>query len=254
MLTHYLERILDAKSVDQIRAAYLEATTTFGFTNAFYVARFMLDLPSSLTQDHSVIITNLPAAVIERVQTARAGDTPLWAQWVSRNNGEISSEALIALICPDPDNPPNELRAIRQAGLEAAQFLSLRDKVLRSIGAVVLNPWLGATHQDVAERWQDRGRELRTLSWVMHMRLATMPRANLQLRLTPRQREVLEWRSAGKTVGEIATIIGVTPATVEKHMRLAREALGVQTTPQAILKAHLAHELFPQGRTENPFG
>ncbi|KTF08268.1 hypothetical protein MGSAQ_000238 [marine sediment metagenome] len=39
-------------------------------------------------------------------------------------------------------------------------------------------------------------------------------------------------------------ILGITAATVEKHMRLAREALGVETTPQAVLKAHVTHQLF----------
>lgn len=254
MLTHFLERLLDAKNVDQIRTVFFDATTAFGFANAFYAARFMLDLPSSLARDHTVTITNLPPELVEHVRIARAGDASLWAQWVSGHSGDISSEALFELLCPDPDNQPRELQAIREIGLEAAQFLSLRDKVLRSIGAVVVNPWRGATHQDVAELWQKSGREVRTLCWVMHMRLATMPLCTAQPRLTPRQREVLEWRSAGKTVGEIATIIGVTPATVEKHMRLAREALGVQTTSQAILKAHLAHELFPQDGKGNPFG
>ena len=34
------------------------------------------------------------------------------------------------------------------------------------------------------------------------------------------------------------------PEGVEVFMRLAREALGVETTPQAVLKAHVTHQLF----------
>lgn len=254
MLIHFLEQILTADSVDQVRTAYLDATAAFGFTNTFYAARFMLNLPSSLTHNHSVIITNLAPDLVDKIRISRGGQTSLWAQWVNRNSGEISSEALIRKLSIGREEPPPEMQAIRQAGLEAAQFLSLRDKVLRSIGAVVVNPWQGASHQDVSELWEKGGREIRTLSWVVHMRLATMPLSDQQSRLTPRQREVLEWRSAGKTVGEIATIIGVTPATVEKHLRLARDSLGVPTTSQAILKAHLTHELFQQDSRENPFG
>ena len=39
-------------------------------------------------------------------------------------------------------------------------------------------------------------------------------------------------------------LMGLTSATVEKHLRLAREALGVETTAQAVLKAAFANQMF----------
>jgi len=62
--------------------------------------------------------------------------------------------------------------------------------------------------------------------------------------LTRRQREVLEWVGDGKTVQDIALLMGLTPATVEKHLRLAREALEVGTTAQAVLKASYQNQIF----------
>ena len=88
---------------------------------------------------------------------------------------------------------------------------------------------------------------------VLHLRLATLGRRLVETRLTQRQREVLEWSSAGKTVAEIGTILGVAAATVEKHLRLARQAIGADTTAHAILRAHLAHQIFPHGQDLNPF-
>ena len=38
--------------------------------------------------------------------------------------------------------------------------------------------------------------------------------------------------------------MGLTSATVEKHLRLAREALAVETTAQAVLKAALHNQMF----------
>ncbi|MFO7771946.1 MAG: LuxR family transcriptional regulator, partial [Roseovarius gahaiensis] len=35
--------------------------------------------------------------------------------------------------------------------------------------------------------------------------------------------------------------------TVEKHLRLARQALGVETTAQAVLKAALQNQMFVVG-------
>ena len=94
----------------------------------------------------------------------------------------------------------------------------------------------------IPERLQEPEREL-----------ATLGRRLVETRLTQRQREVLEWSSAGKTVAEIGTILGVAAATVEKHLRLARQAIGADTTAHAILRAHLAHQIFPHGQDLNPF-
>lgn len=38
-----------------------------------------------------------------------------------------------------------------------------------------------------------------------------------------------------KTAQDIASLMGLSAATVEKHLRLAREALDVETTAQAVL-------------------
>ena len=59
--------------------------------------------------------------------------------------------------------------------------------------------------------------------------------------------------AAGKTVADIATILGLTPATVEKHLRLARHATGADTTAHAIMRAYLDHQIFPHDQNENPF-
>ena len=56
--------------------------------------------------------------------------------------------------------------------------------------------------------------------------------------------EVLEWVGDGKTTADIATIMGLTLATVEKHLRLARESLDVDTTAQAVLKASFQNQIY----------
>ncbi len=56
--------------------------------------------------------------------------------------------------------------------------------------------------------------------------------------------EALQWVGDGKTAQDIALLMGLTPATVEKHLRLAREALDVETTAQAVLKAAFYNQMF----------
>ena len=55
---------------------------------------------------------------------------------------------------------------------------------------------------------------------------------------------MLEWVGDGKTVQDTAVIMGLTPPTVEKHLRLARQALNVETTAQAVLKAAFQNQIF----------
>lgn len=57
------------------------------------------------------------------------------------------------------------------------------------------------------------------------------------LGLTPRVAETLLWISQGKTNPEIATILGISEATVKKHVLEVFGALGVETRTAASLRA-----------------
>jgi len=48
--------------------------------------------------------------------------------------------------------------------------------------------------------------------------------------LTPRQREVLQLIAEGKTMKEVATILGISPRTAESHKYEIMQVLGVNTT------------------------
>ena len=43
---------------------------------------------------------------------------------------------------------------------------------------------------------------------------------------------------------DIATIMDLTPATVAKHLKMARDALNVETTAQAVLKLSMLNQMF----------
>ncbi|HMS96421.1 MAG TPA: hypothetical protein PKA03_14605, partial [Tabrizicola sp.] len=48
----------------------------------------------------------------------------------------------------------------------------------------------------------------------------------------------------GKTTQDVALLMGVSAAMVEKHLRLAREALAVETTAQAVAKGAMLNMIF----------
>ena len=68
--------------------------------------------------------------------------------------------------------------------------------------------------------------------------------------LSARQREALEGVANGKTLVEIAELMGLSVPTVEKHLRRAREVLDVETTAQAVLKASVQQQIFNRRPTE----
>jgi DNA-binding NarL/FixJ family response regulator len=57
------------------------------------------------------------------------------------------------------------------------------------------------------------------------------------LGLTPRVAETLLWLAQGKTNGDIATILGISEATVKKHVLDIFGKLGVETRTAACLRA-----------------
>ncbi len=57
------------------------------------------------------------------------------------------------------------------------------------------------------------------------------------LGLTPRVAETLLWLAQGKTNGDIATILGISEATVKKHVLEIFVKLGVETRTAASLRA-----------------
>lgn len=59
----------------------------------------------------------------------------------------------------------------------------------------------------------------------------------VQLPVTEREREVLALVAAGKTNGEIATILAISSRTVQKHLEHIFQKLGVETRTSAAVCA-----------------
>lgn len=169
---------------------------------------------------------------------------------------------VIAIEPPAPgaaagDPAPARLRADLPAPLAAAvdaQRLAARRELrgpaaaggelrLAGIGAVRIVPVAASgtvfafvPQGRVAPDWAGPGRGLTALATLAALRLVAQ-RPVTRPSLRPRQREVLGWIAAGKTTGETAVILGLTRGAVEKHLRLAREALEASTTAAAVARA-----------------
>ncbi len=114
---------------------------------------------------------------------------------------------------------------------------------MRSKGAISLAA-RNSSQNEVDEVWKEHGDDILLMNNMVHLKILTLPYHAPNRALTKRQREALQWVGDGKTTQDIALLMGLTAATVEKHLRLAREALSVETTAQAVLKAALQNQMF----------
>lgn len=127
---------------------------------------------------------------------------------------------------------PSELRVMefnKSMEVTAGYTISFCSISERSKGAIALTAKPGLTQETVDETWAEHGDEIVVTNNVMHLKLLTLPHSGAR-QLTKRQREVLQWVGDGKTTQDIAVLLNLTVATIEKHLRLAREALDVETT------------------------
>lgn len=142
---------------------------------------------------------------------------------------------------------PEEVDAVRrnaQWGIRAGITISFPDVTARQKGALGLAADPGLDHDAVDEIWTRDGAGIETVAHMMHLRICQLPLSIRRRQLSARQREALEWVAEGKTTQDVATLMGVSPAMVEKHLRLAREALDVETTAQAVAKGTLLNQIF----------
>ena len=62
--------------------------------------------------------------------------------------------------------------------------------------------------------------------------------------MTPRQREILQLLAEGKSAKEIASVLGISPRTVEDHKYRLMESLGIENSAELVHFA-IKHGLVP---------
>ncbi|PWJ16993.1 helix-turn-helix transcriptional regulator [Jannaschia seohaensis] len=131
----------------------------------------------------------------------------------------------------------HRLMELRKAHGIGPGFLGgLQDAIPGVNGAMSICLAADVDDRDAYAIWQVHGTAIETLARTLHLRVSTLPQPLLRP-LSSRQREVLEWSSQGKTVKDIALIMEVEATTIEKHLRLARQALNATNTSHAVRKA-----------------
>ena len=248
-----LTRIAECTSVTSVWA---EATAFFaelGFSRANYgFTRFLYNSNVGDPDDAIYLTTGNSDYAKFYFQNGFYARTPVY-RWAVRNAG-ARTWAWVKDAYDAGTLAPEEMDAVRQnaaMGIRAGISVSFPETSTRSKGALGLSADEGMGHEDVERIWADQRDPILAVAHMMHLRIIGLPQSAARRSLTERQRQALEWVADGKTTQDVAMLMEVSAAMVEKHLRLAREALSVETTTQAVAKASLLNLIF-QRVTKEP--
>ena len=238
-----LDRIVRSDSIEATWQLLLEAMAGYGFDRLLYGFTRFKTANSYGDSDDILILSNHHRDYISKFVDGRMYLHAPMVRWATENTGSRSwrwwhdnFEALT----------PEERKVAEfnvSRGLNAGYTISFKGTSSRSRGAIALTARPDLDQSAIDEMWAENGRDIELLNNVAHLRITNLPHPGRR-QLTQRQREALEWVGDGKTTQDIATILGLTTATVEKHLRLAREVLNVETTAQAVFKASIQNQIF----------
>ncbi len=240
----YIERVMAAQSMEELWPLHCDAMAAFGFNRLLYGMTLSRNTEALGNHQDFLILANLDESYTDPfINQGLYLHAPM-TRWALNNRGAQSW----TWIRDNAGNLTPEQQAVLDFnvthGVRTGYSISFKDVSPRAIAAIALIADEDVSQEAVDAMWENRGREIVAMNNVVHLKIMTLPYSVARKTLTQRLRETLEWVGEGKTTQDIGTIMGLTPATVEKHLRLAREALDVETTAQAVVKASFQNQIF----------
>lgn len=216
-----------------------------GFDCAIYGTNRLRHTGRFGDRSNSLFLTDLPAAFMDPFWEQERYRHTFAAIWAIENAGILSLKE-----AADPyhrgEGTPEERQThelLIAAGVTSGMVIGFNRPEATTVAAVGLVN-LGKTHDETDEIWRRNGRVLQTYARVFQLAMSQLPVPSIDRKLTARQKDVLRWIARGKTTAEVATILELSQATIEKHLRQARENLGASNTTQAVLHAQVYTGIF----------
>ena len=243
MLLDYLEKLNETNSIEELWKLHTSSMAEFGFDRLLYGFTQFRTAHSFGDKEDVLVLTNHDPKYSDPFVNDLYFHAPM-VRWATENVGACSWNWMRDNSDMLTGSERKVVEFNRKMGVTVGYTISFREVSVRSKGAIGLAARDGLNQKDADAIWSEHGRLIVQMNNVAHLKITNLPFSTARKSLTKRQREALEWVGDGKTTQDIATIMGLTPATVEKHLRLAREVLDVETTAQAVLKASFQNQIF----------
>ncbi|WP_420863580.1 LuxR family transcriptional regulator [Algirhabdus cladophorae] len=241
----YLEYVTEAQTVEEVWTLHSEKMLDYGFDRLIYgFTRFMSSNSLGDPDDLLILSNHDPEYMDAFISEQQYHHAPM-VKWARENTGACSWGWMKenARMGGFTESEKRVFELNQRMEVTSGYTVSFKSVSSRARGAIALTARRGLTQDSVDSIWEKHGRDIIVMNNVAHLKIITLPYTSKRS-LTKRQREALEWVGDGKTTQDIAMIMGLTQATIEKHLRLAREALDVETTAQAVLKASVQNQIF----------
>ncbi len=240
----YMHDVTRSSSIEATWDLHCKQMASYGFDRIIYAyTRFRTEDSVGLTDDALFLSNHNPTYIDQFIETQKFIDAPM-TEWALSNVGARSWGEFSRQLESLTDKQRSVVEFNISHGVMAGYSIRFADSNPRAIGIMALTAEPGMTQDQVDEVWRDKGKAIEVMNYLVHLKILALPHRTNRGELTERQREVLSWIGDGKSNLDVATILGVSVATVEKHLRLARERLGVETTAQAVLKASFQNQIY----------
>lgn len=245
-LRRYLSAVADSQSIEELWDCHVGKMAEYGFDRLLYGFTRYRTATSLGDPGDFIILTNHNRAYTDVfLDEGHYFHAPM-VHWALANSGAKSWKLLAEMDQTKTLSGPERrvLEFNRDMGVTAGYSISFKSISARSKGAIALTAARGVEQTEIDAVWAVHGEDITLMNNILHLKILTLPYTAPNRALTARQREALEWVGDGKTTQDIAMLMGLTAATVEKHLRLARESLSVETTAQAVMKAAFSNQMF----------
>lgn len=241
-----LNALLNVQSIEELWTLHTAQMAEYGFDRLIYGFTRYRTQTSLGDPDDFVLLTNHTTDYLDVFVGEGLYHHAPMVHWALENEGACSWSVLAEMLSTQTLTP-QERKVVEfniSKNVVAGYSISFKSMSPRTKGAIALTAKPGMDQAACDEVWSNFGEDIILLNNIAHLRIITLPYTGPARNLTKRQKEVLGWVGDGKTVQDIALLMELTPATIEKHLRLAREALSVETTAQAVLKAAFQNQIF----------
>jgi LuxR family transcriptional regulator, quorum-sensing system regulator SdiA len=245
-LDNHINTLMSTRSIEELWDMHCRHMKHYGFIRLLYGFPHYRSGQSLGDPDDLVILSNHSKEYLDWFIGEEKYKKAPMVLWALANEGVMSwSDITTRYEAGSLTSEEIDIMAQNHAlGVRAGYSISFSSVTPRSKGAIALTGGPDTTQAEIDAIWEKHQSEIIALNNVVHLKILSLPRVSPTRSLTQRQLEALHWVGDGKTTADTALLMGLTQATVEKHLRLAREVLSVETTAQAVLKAALQNQLF----------